>query len=90
MTSNHKTDQSIALKMKSGSKFMVLNLVSSGILLLSAIVHFLSDINESLIHESIAFLEVHHGVIVYALFKVLADLSGVFENMKSLNLENEG
>jgi hypothetical protein len=62
--------------------FRTINLVSSGILLLSAIIHFLTDIDESFVHESLSFVEVKHGVLIYAFFRVVTDLSGLFENVK--------
>jgi hypothetical protein len=65
--------------------FKTLNLVSSGILLLSAVIHFLTDIDESFVHENLSFLEVKHGVLVYALFRVLTDLSGLFESVKGFS-----
>lgn len=65
--------------------FRTINLVSSGILLLSAIIHFLTDIDESFVHESLAFVEVKHGVLVYAFFRVVTDLSGLFESVKGFN-----
>lgn len=65
--------------------FRTLSLVSSGILLLSAIIHFLTDIDENFVHENLSFLEVKHGVLIYALFRVMTDLSGLFESMKGFN-----